>query len=418
MTHSRRFVPLALSLLLAAACGSEGSPASDGSTPASGGASAGVGTGNGGSGAVIGVAGNEPSAGGSSVGNSTPNGGAGTSGGSNTAGSSASAGTGSAGKGSGGQGSGGQGSGSCVPSSCGSHKWACFPMPNPAGSGLPNAASYQDLGNGIVRDNVTCLEWEKTPATAAADTASWDGALSYCNELELGGSSDFRVPTRVELASIVDFSKSPAIDSQAFPNAKGGYHRTASDWILDIKQIGAGAGKDFAWIYNMSVGLTSNAYSRASAAEVRCVRGNGAGEEPTSPALAPPNQYIAIAPGEVQDNYTGLIWQAGSSDAVMAFEAAPAYCSTLALNGHAFRVPTMTELTTLVDEAQVAPAINRAMFPGTKSGKGIFYWSSQAYVKSTGQGWGINFDDGFTGYNAGAADAWNSFPTAWVRCVR
>ena len=195
-------------------------------------------------------------------------------------------------------------------------------------------------------------------------------------------------------------------------------HRTSSDWILDIKQIGAGAGKDFAWIYNMGTGLTSNAYSRASAAEVRCVRGNGTGEEPTSPAVAPPNQYTAIAPGEVQDNYTGLVWQAGSSDALMEFAAAPAYCSSLALNGHVFRVPTMTELTTLVDEAQVAPAINRTMFPGTKSGKGVFYWSSQAYTKDATQGWGLNFDDGFTGYDSGAAGAWNSFPTAWVRCVR
>jgi Protein of unknown function (DUF1566) len=291
-------------------------------------------------------------------------------------------------------------------------------MPNPAGSGLPNQASYADLGNGIVRDKLTCLEWEKTPATVAADTASWDGALAYCSKVSLGSNADWRVPTRVELASIVDFSKSPAINSSAFPNAKSGYHRTSSDWILDIKQMGVGAGKDLAWIYNMGSGLTSNAYSRINAAEVRCVRGNGTGEAPTSAAVAPPNQYSALAGGEVQDNYTGLIWQAGSSAAVMEFAAAPAYCSSLNLNGHTFRVPTMTELTSLVDEAQVAPAINGTMFPGTKSGKGIFYWSSQAYVKSATQGWGLNFDDGFTGYNSGAAGAWNSFPTAWVRCVR
>ncbi len=40
--------------------------------------------------------------------------------------------------------------------SCGPHKWACWPMPNPAGSGLPNAASYQDLGE-VVHDDLTCL---------------------------------------------------------------------------------------------------------------------------------------------------------------------------------------------------------------------------------------------------------------------
>lgn len=291
-------------------------------------------------------------------------------------------------------------------------------MPNPAGSGLPNEASYTDLGNGIVRDNLTCLEWEKTPATTATDTANWDGALAYCAKLAVGSYSDWRVPTRVELASLVDFTKSPAINRTAFPNAKSGYHRTSSDWILDIKQIGAGAGKDFAWIYNMGSGLTSNAYSRVSSAEVRCVRGNGSGEAPTSPAVAPPNQYTAVATGEVQDNYTGLIWQAGASDATMEFSAAKGYCSGLALNGHTWRVPSLTELTTLVDEAQVAPAINRTLFPGTKSGKGIFYWASHAYVSNAAQGWGLNFDDGFTGYDSGASGAWNSFPSSWVRCVR
>jgi hypothetical protein len=30
----------------------------------------------------------------------------------------------------------------------------------------------------------------------------------------------------------------------------------------------------------------------------------------------------------------------------------------------------------------------------------------------------IDFDDGFTGFNAGASDAWNHFTSAWVRCVR
>jgi hypothetical protein len=38
-------------------------------------------------------------------------------------------------------------------------------MPNPASAGLPNPASYIDLGNAAVRDNLTCLVWEKTPDT-------------------------------------------------------------------------------------------------------------------------------------------------------------------------------------------------------------------------------------------------------------
>ncbi|AUX23963.1 uncharacterized protein SOCEGT47_044940 [Sorangium cellulosum] len=31
---------------------------------------------------------------------------------------------------------------------------------------------------------------------------------------------------------------------------------------------------------------------------------------------------------------------------------------------------------------------------------------------------GPSFDDGFTGFNAGASGSWNHFTAAWVRCVR
>ncbi|WP_437878328.1 hypothetical protein [Sorangium sp. So ce513] len=32
--------------------------------------------------------------------------------------------------------------------------------------------------------------------------------------------------------------------------------------------------------------------------------------------------------------------------------------------------------------------------------------------------WALNFDDGFTGFNAGESGTWNHFTEAWVKCVR
>lgn len=37
---------------------------------------------------------------------------------------------------------------------------------------------------------------------------------------------------------IVDFTRSPAIDTTAFPGAQGGFHKTASDWILTTRKRG------------------------------------------------------------------------------------------------------------------------------------------------------------------------------------
>jgi hypothetical protein len=305
--------------------------------------------------------------------------------------------------------------GACRPD-CGSHKWACWPMPNPASTALPNRASTTDLGE-MVHDDVTCLDWQKT---APSGTYTWDQALAYCDGLTLSGHDDWRLPTRIELASIVDFTQSPAIDRASFPGAPGGFHKTASDWILTIRQAGAGAGRDYAWAFNVSDGIVSNAYSKATASALRCVRGGGTGEAPSAPAVAPPNQYTVIASGEVMDNYTGLVWQQAYSDATMTFAEAAPYCASLGLNGHAWRLPSIRELATLVDEAQVAPSINRTMFPNTRHGSRTdnWYWSGHAARGNASAAWAINFADGFTGFNAGASGAWNYWNAAWARCVR
>ena len=348
---------------------------------------------------------------GSSGASGAPNGGtAGTS-------SGASGASGDSGACNGGGAAGGSGgaSGTCR-ADCGTHKWACWRMPNPASTTLPNRASTTDQGESV-HDNVTCLDWQKTEPSG---TYSWDQAIAYCDGLTLAGRDDWRLPTRIELTSIVDFTQSPAIDRASFPSAPGGFHKTASDWILTIRQAGAGAGRDYAWAFNLSDGIVSNAYSKATASALRCVRGGGAGEAPSTPAVAPPNQYTLVATGEVQDNYTGLVWQQGNSSATMTFVEAGTYCSSLGLNGHTWRLPSIRELATLVDEAEVAPAINRTMFPNTQYGSrsNDWYWSSHAARGNASAAWAINFDDGFTGFNAGASGAWNYFTAAWTRCVR
>src|SRR4030095_4057083 len=81
----------------------------------------------------------------------------------------------------------------CAP--CGTHRWACWPMPNPASAGLPNPASYRDNGDGTVTDNVTCLPWQKT---VSSPTYTVDAGRAYCATLGAG----WRMATRVELASI------------------------------------------------------------------------------------------------------------------------------------------------------------------------------------------------------------------------
>src|SRR6478735_6423621 len=102
----------------------------------------------------------------------------------------------------------------------------------------------------------------------------------------------------------------------------------------------------------MSDGIVSNAYSKQTDARYRCVRSEGTGEGPSEPAVQPPDQYVAEAEGEVRDNYTGLVWEAGDSDEVDRAGALD-YCAGLDLGGHGWRLPSIRELATLVDGADV-----------------------------------------------------------------
>jgi len=70
-----------------------------------------------------------------------------------------------------------------------------------------NPHSYTDLGNGIVRDNVTELEWQQTTAPG---TYTWEQALDYVAGMNSGsgtyGFTDWRLPTIKELSTLVDSS--------------------------------------------------------------------------------------------------------------------------------------------------------------------------------------------------------------------
>jgi hypothetical protein len=268
-----------------------------------------------------------------------------------------------------------------------------------------------------VHDDVTCLDCEKSPPET---TRSNDDALAYCESLTLAGHDDWRLPTRVELASIVDVANSPALDPVF--SGGGGFHKTGSNWVLTIDQNGAGEGTDFAWAYNLSDGIVSNARSAATPDRVRCVRSGATGEGFSDKASAPPNHYSELSADEVRDNHTGLIWERdGDGSGLVSWEQAASYCEDLSLGASSdWRLPSVRELASLVDEARVAPSIDVAMFPSTHYGarSDNWYWAVESARNNASAHWALNFDDGFTGFNAGAEGAWNHFTLSYAKCVR
>ena len=120
------------------------------------------------------------------------------------------------------------------------------------------ARSYQDNGNQTVTDNNTGLVWMKSDDGTTRD---WQGAIDYCNGLDYAGQSDWRLPTRFELKSIVDYGKTnPSIDP-VFSCQSSGY------WSATT---GAG-GPDGAWVVGF-YGGDDGWDDKTNSYYVRCVR--------------------------------------------------------------------------------------------------------------------------------------------------
>ena len=83
---------------------------------------------------------------------------------------------------------------------------------------LPAASSdFTESSDGkIVIDNRTGLMWQKS-YYASGDTWIWQTALKYCEDSTYAGYSDWRLPNKNELASLLDLDKSSAPYSN-FPN--------------------------------------------------------------------------------------------------------------------------------------------------------------------------------------------------------
>jgi hypothetical protein len=89
-----------------------------------------------------------------------------------------------------------------------------------------------DNGDGTVTDIKTGLMWQKGEAGAM----TWESALTFCENLQLGNHSDWRLPNRNELQSLVNYSESdPAIIGAAFPGVMPDFYwsSTADTYYLD-----------------------------------------------------------------------------------------------------------------------------------------------------------------------------------------
>ncbi len=256
-----------------------------------------------------------------------------------------------------------------------------------------NPKSYTDLGNGIVRDNVTGLEWQQATAPG---TYTWEQAMNYADNLALAEYNDWRLPTIQELSTLADKGVSsqgpdyPAINTVFFPDTKADLYWSSTS------QSGSNS---VAYSTNFFDGSIQY-YDKSISYNIRAVRGD----------TLPGNNFVDNGNATITDDSTGLMWQkcnygqtwdgtdcTGSAVAQtwqQALDAVEQFNLNSYLGYTDWRLPTCNELQSLIDYNYFAPA---TIFPNTNSS---IYWSSTVNAVNTSNSWHVDLGDGEVFYGS------------------
>ena len=272
---------------------------------------------------------------------------------------------------------------------------------------------FADHGDGTATDNLTGLMW----TTNATIQATWNNALSTCNSMTVGGHNDWRLPSVLELESLIDFS-------QKYPMA------LLSDGHPFVGVVPNGSANNDYWASTTYPGNSGYAYlvsfyagrtyyqSKGGSARVLACRGGVEIKEtidyPTAVAALPEtgqtNSYYVGDDGEIQagtvepsprfqvygsyhfqDNLSGLQWlRTPASQAAYNWQTSLGYAESFSVLYTDWRMPNIRELESLVVYGKTNPA-HLAPFQSVSN---QVFWSSTTYAGDTAKALVLNMDSG------------------------
>lgn len=265
-----------------------------------------------------------------------------------------------------------------------------------------------------VKDQVTGLVWDRasTALTSALPTGYRDESVKLAtaaNTSSLCGLTNWRVPTRLELQSLVLFNApfaSGATNMAWFPATLPNAYFSSSVYQPNSANN--------AWLVNFAQGATVTlSGAGAGAVQVRLVSGG---------ITAPATRFTPSSDGtEVTDAITGLLWRRCSEGQTWNGSTCTGTVSAYTHEGamaqaksqSTWRLPNVKELSSLTDESLYSPSIDTTVFAASPAGA---FWSATPVVISgntrSDQAWSVDFLDG------SVTPVARSTATGFVRLVR
>lgn len=261
---------------------------------------------------------------------------------------------------------------------------------------ISNQFSLTKNGNGTVSDLNTGLMWQQIPSSS---DYTWQEAVDYCNNLQLGGYSDWRMPSAKELFSISNFGTGwPYLNTTIFHLASGLVTKDEQYWTSNYYVgVTVEGGSNAAFGVNHVTGhikaYAANSGGPVGGKYVRAVRGSIYGT----------NSFVNNNDGTITDNATGLMWMQNDSQTPLDWEAALAFAQTKNtenyLGHNDWRLPNVKELHSIVDYSRSPSATNSAnlgpaidpLFNCTPitNEAGVsdygYYWTSTSALFTSGQ---------------------------------
>jgi hypothetical protein len=200
---------------------------------------------------------------------------------------------------------------------------------------------YRDNGDGSVTDITTGLMWQRGDEQNNNNIRPWQNGVEYCENLDLAGHSDWRLPTSRELMSVVDFGRdNPAIDTSYFPECRSGGYWSSDSFLPNPLS---------AWFVSFeNVGTFINSKDTTLPFHVRCVRG-----------LSQQGEYVDNGNGTITNTVTKLVWQQTDDGQPRTWREALSYCEDLNLAGFDdWRLPNVRELDSIVERHLYSPSID------------------------------------------------------------